>query len=211
MDESLVVHRETQIAAPPATVFAFLTDPQKILNWMGAEAATDAHPGGLYLVKDVAGRPGRTARGQFREVVPVHRLAYSFGWDDDANVPPGSSLVEIDLIGNDGGTLVRMTHTGLPNAYERAGHARGWAYYLDRLGVAAAAAIRASTRVRPATASRRGPPRPDRGVSVLALMPCASLATAASGRGAPFVGRGSWTTCARASPALGEINARKRQ
>ena len=98
MEESLVVRRETQIAAPPATVFAFLTDPQKILSWMGAEADTDAHPGGVYLVKDVAGRPGRTARGEFREVVPVHRLAYSFGWDDDANVPPGSSLVEIDLL-----------------------------------------------------------------------------------------------------------------
>jgi uncharacterized protein YndB with AHSA1/START domain len=138
MDESLVVHRETQIAAPPATVFAFLTDPQKILSWMGAEADTDAHPGGLYLVKDIAGRPGRTARGEFREVVPVHRLAYSFGWDDDANVPPGSSLVEIDLLERDGGTLVRMTHTGLPNAYEREGHAKGWAYYLGRLGVAAA-------------------------------------------------------------------------
>ena len=58
MDESLVVRRETQVAAPPATVFAFLTDPQKILSWMGAEADTDAHPGGLYLVKDIAGRPG---------------------------------------------------------------------------------------------------------------------------------------------------------
>src|SRR5580700_10182340 len=134
MDQSLVVRRETQIAAPPATVFAFLTDPQKILSWMGAEADTDAHPGGLYLVKDIAGRPGRTARGEFREVVPVHRLAYSFGWDDDANVPPGSSLVEIDLIERDGGTLVRMIHTGLPNTYECEGHAKGWAYYLGRLG-----------------------------------------------------------------------------
>jgi uncharacterized protein YndB with AHSA1/START domain len=137
MDESLMVRRETQIAASPATVFAFLTDPQKILSWMGAEANTDAHPGGLYLVKDVAGRPGRTARGQFREVVPVHRLAYSFGWEGDEAVPPGSSLVEIDLIDRDGGTLVRMTHTGLPNAAECANHTKGWAYYLGRLGVAA--------------------------------------------------------------------------
>jgi uncharacterized protein YndB with AHSA1/START domain len=138
MDESLVVRREAQVAAPPATVFAFLTDPQKILSWMGAEADTGAHAGGLYLVKDVAGRPGRTARGQFREVVPVHRLAYSFGWEGDEAVPPGSSLVEIDLIDRDGGTLVRMTHTGLPNTAECANHAKGWAYYLGRLGVAAA-------------------------------------------------------------------------
>jgi uncharacterized protein YndB with AHSA1/START domain len=133
MDESLIVRRETQIAAPPATVFAFLTDPQKILSWMGAEADTDAHPGGLYLVKDIAGRPGRTARGEFREVVPVHRLAYSFGWDDRPGVPPGSSLVEIDLEEQDDGTLMRFTHSGLPTEEERVGHAKGWAHYVDRL------------------------------------------------------------------------------
>ena len=138
MDESLIVRRETQIAAPPATVFAFLTDPQKILSWMGADATTEAHAGGLYLVKDVAGRPGRTARGQFREVVPVHRLAYSFGWDGDDEVPPGSSLVEIDLLDRDGGTLIRLTHTGLPNPARCAAHTRGWTYYIDRLAIAAA-------------------------------------------------------------------------
>ena len=38
MAEPLVVRREVQIAAPPATVFAFLTDPEKILRWMGTEA-----------------------------------------------------------------------------------------------------------------------------------------------------------------------------
>jgi uncharacterized protein YndB with AHSA1/START domain len=35
MIEPLTVRREVQIAAPPATVFAFLTDPEKILRWMG--------------------------------------------------------------------------------------------------------------------------------------------------------------------------------
>jgi len=135
MDESLVVRRETQIAAPPATVFAFLTDPEKILRWMGTEATTEAHPGGLYLVKGIDGRSN--ARGDFREVVPVHRLAYSFGWEGNEAVPPGSSLVEIDLIDRDGGTLLRMTHTGLPSVESRTAHARGWAHYLGRLSVAA--------------------------------------------------------------------------
>ena len=32
MTEPLVVRREIHIAAPPATVFAFLTDPQKIVS-----------------------------------------------------------------------------------------------------------------------------------------------------------------------------------
>jgi len=137
MTDPLLVRRETQIAAPPATVFAFLTDPEKIVSWMGVEANTEAHPGGLYLLKGVGGNHARVARGAFREVVPVHRLAYSFGWDGDDEVPPGSSLVEIDLIAQNGGTLLRMTHSGLPNAAQFAGHNRGWAHYLGRLTLAA--------------------------------------------------------------------------
>jgi uncharacterized protein YndB with AHSA1/START domain len=136
MTEPLMVRRETQIAAPPATVFAFLTDPEKILSWMGTEAKTEMHPGGLYLVKGIS---GRAARGAFREVVPVHRLAYSFGWEEgDEEVPPGSSLVEIDLIDRDGGTLLRMTHSGLPNVAQCDSHDNGWAHYLGRLAMAAA-------------------------------------------------------------------------
>ena len=77
MQEALVVRRETHIAAPPAAVFALLTDPEQILRWMGTEAEVEPHPGGLYLV-NVTG--ARLARGYFREVVPVHRLAYSFGY-----------------------------------------------------------------------------------------------------------------------------------
>jgi uncharacterized protein YndB with AHSA1/START domain len=136
MTEPLVVQREVQIAAPPATVFAFLTDPEKILSWMGAEATTEARPGGLYLVKGAGLR--KTARGTFREVIPVHRLAYSFGWEGGEEVPPGSSLIEIDLVDRDGGTLLRMTHSGLPNEEQCAAHARGWTYYLGRLAIAAA-------------------------------------------------------------------------
>ena len=133
MPEPLLVQREIQIAAAPATVFAFLTDPEKIVSWMSTEATTEAQPGGLYLVKGAR----RTARGEFREVVPVHRLAYSFGWEGSEVVPPGSSLIEIDLIDRDGGTLLRITHRGLPDAEQCAGHDRGWAHYLSRLAIAA--------------------------------------------------------------------------
>ena len=132
MQEALVVRREQRIPAPPAAVFALLTDPEKILRWMGTEAQLDPQPG-----VNVTG--ARFARGSFREVVPVHRLAYSFGWDDGGGVvPPGSSLVEIDLIEQPDGTLLRLTHTGLPNAEQCAGHAEGWAHYLGRLAEVAA-------------------------------------------------------------------------
>ncbi|MBR0696101.1 SRPBCC domain-containing protein [Bradyrhizobium lablabi] len=137
MTEPLVVRRELQIAAPPATVFAFLTDPEKIVSWMGLEATTETHPGGLYLLKGIGGSRARVARGKFHEVVPVHRLAYSFGWEDGEEVPPGSSLIEIDLVDKDNGTLLRMTHSGLPNAAQCESHAKGWAHYLGRLAVVA--------------------------------------------------------------------------
>jgi hypothetical protein len=53
-------------------------------------------------------------------------------------VPPGSSLVEINLIDRDGGTLLRMTHSALPNAARCAGHDKGWTHYLGALAIAAA-------------------------------------------------------------------------
>ncbi|WP_395672535.1 SRPBCC domain-containing protein [Inquilinus sp.] len=134
MPDDLVVRRETRIAAPPAAVFALLTDPEQILRWIGTEAQMDPQPGGLYLL-NVTGT--RFARGAFREVVPVHRLAYSFGWEGSEVVPPGSSLVEIDLIEQPDGTLLRFTHTGLPTAEQCAGHEEGWTHYIDRLAVLA--------------------------------------------------------------------------
>jgi uncharacterized protein YndB with AHSA1/START domain len=126
---------EIEISAPQATVFAFLTDPDKIMRWMGTEANVEAHPGGIYLVS-VGDK--YIARGQFTEVIPVHRLAYSFGWEGREDMPPGSSLIEIDLEEKAGGTLVRLTHSGLPDEKERASHEKGWNHYLRRLAIAAA-------------------------------------------------------------------------
>jgi uncharacterized protein YndB with AHSA1/START domain len=103
MQEALVVRREMHVPAPPAAVFALLTDPDKILRWMGTEAQVEPQQGGLYLV-NVTG--ARFARGSFREVVPVHRLAYSFGRDGSEVVPPGlvtqgsSDLIQT-LLAND--------------------------------------------------------------------------------------------------------------
>jgi uncharacterized protein YndB with AHSA1/START domain len=48
MQEALIVHRETHISAPPAAVFALLTDPEKILRWyrhhLAEGAAGEASP-----------------------------------------------------------------------------------------------------------------------------------------------------------------------
>ena len=44
------VERIVHIAAPPETVYAFLTDPEKLVRWKGVSAELDARPGGIYRV-----------------------------------------------------------------------------------------------------------------------------------------------------------------
>ena len=133
MEASESIHREMTIDADAATVFAFFTDPQRLIRWIGVSAELEPQPGGIMLV-DVTS--GSFARGEFREVIPVSRLAYTWGWDGSKNVPPGSSLIEVDLEPCNGRTLVRFTHSGLPPDQVPA-HRDGWNHYLGRLAVAA--------------------------------------------------------------------------
>jgi uncharacterized protein YndB with AHSA1/START domain len=134
MDVSNSIRREFTVGADAATLFAFFTDPQRLIRWMGVSAELDPRRGGIFLV-DV--NAGWIARGEFKEVVPVSRLAYTWGWEgNNENVAAGSSLIEIDLLPNNGNTLVRFTHTGLP-AEAVPGHSDGWTHYLGRLVIAA--------------------------------------------------------------------------
>jgi uncharacterized protein YndB with AHSA1/START domain len=133
MDTSTSIQRELTVGADAATVFAFFTDPQKLVRWMGVSADLEPRPGGIFLV-DV--NPGWVAHGEFKEVVPVTRLAYTWGWEGSKMVPSGSSLIEIDLLPKNGSTLVRFTHSGLP-AEAVAGHTDGWNHYLGRFTVVA--------------------------------------------------------------------------
>ena len=80
---------------------------------------------------------GRTsAVGEYVEVDPPRRVVFTFGWEDDEVVPPGSSTIEITLEPSGSGTLVRLEHSGLPED-RTAQHGEGWVHYLERLEVAA--------------------------------------------------------------------------
>jgi len=110
METANAISREFTINADAATVFAFFTDPQRLIRWMGVLAELDPRPGGIFLV-DI--NSNRVARGEFKEVVPISRLVYTWGYDGANHiVTPGSSLVEIDLLPSNGSTMVRFTHSG---------------------------------------------------------------------------------------------------
>lgn len=132
--ETNVVVREIRIAARPETIFSFFTDPAKMVLWKGRQAKIDPRPGGVYRVEMNA---KYTALGEFVEVVPYQRIVFTWGWEGGNPVPPGSSTVEIALIPDGDGTIVRLTHKDLP-AEARDSHREGWEHYLERLAQAAA-------------------------------------------------------------------------
>jgi uncharacterized protein YndB with AHSA1/START domain len=132
------VEREIAIAASPETVWEFLVDPEKAVLWMGETASLDPRPGGEYRVGVI---PGHTASGEFVEVDRPHRIAFTWGWEpgpDGANaVPPGSTTIEIELVAEGAGTLLRFSHRDLPTPASAESHAHGWNHYLERLAIAA--------------------------------------------------------------------------
>jgi uncharacterized protein YndB with AHSA1/START domain len=135
--ESTTVVREIAIAARPETVWELLVDPEQAVRWMGMTASFDLRPGGLYRVEVI---PGHTARGEFVEIDPPHRLVHTFGWEPESGsiVEAGSTTIEYELVADGDGTLLRFTHRDLPNAEAVASHAHGWDHYLERLALAAA-------------------------------------------------------------------------
>jgi uncharacterized protein YndB with AHSA1/START domain len=130
------VRREVAIAASPETVWEFLVDPEKATRWMGKSATFDPRPGGEYRVEVIS---GNVASGEFVELDPPRRLVWTWGWEPGTPMPvePGSSTIEVELVPEGDGTLLRFTHSGLPGADAAKAHGEGWDHYLERLEIAA--------------------------------------------------------------------------
>jgi uncharacterized protein YndB with AHSA1/START domain len=64
---------------------------------------------------------------------------FTWGFENDnRDVRPGSSTVEVTLEPRDGGTFLRLVHCDLPDA-ARGDHDAGWVTMLDHLADAVAA------------------------------------------------------------------------
>lgn len=114
--------------AEPSFVFDFLITNDGMTAWMGEWADLDPRVGGRFAV-DVA---GSAVRGEFLELDPPHRVVVSWGMAGSDDLPPGLSTVAFTLTPIATGTRVDLVHSGLPERAQ-AGHARGWAHYLERL------------------------------------------------------------------------------
>jgi uncharacterized protein YndB with AHSA1/START domain len=127
------VRVDRRIAAPPSVVYTYFTDSVRWVRWQGVEATVEPVPGGAVRMTMAN---GMRAEGRFVELDPNRRVVFTWGWLGSVTLPPGSSVVEIDLVADGDGTLVQLTHRGLPPE-DRPPHQAGWNHYLRRLATAA--------------------------------------------------------------------------
>lgn len=128
--------KEIYINASPDLVFSFFSEPDKMLRWTGLTLDVDPQPGGVFCLNP---NLREAVRGEYLEVVPPRKIVFTWGWENlSVGVPPGSTIVEIELTAKGGGTTVRLTHRNLPSAGEiRPMHNAGWIQMLDRARIVA--------------------------------------------------------------------------
>ena len=128
-----------RLNAPPAKVYAAWTDPQKITHWFGpsqivsgsVRAELDVRVGGRFRLSFTTDDGEyHQVGGIYREVVPNHRLVFSWAWH---STPERESLVTVTLKSDGDGTLLSLHHEQLFDKAARDGHESGWIGTLDKL------------------------------------------------------------------------------
>jgi uncharacterized protein YndB with AHSA1/START domain len=126
-------------------VFAAWTNPEVLRRWWASEpgwrspsAEVDLRVGGRYRLSmgEPDGGPVHTVTGEYTEVRPPERLAYTWAWEGDPPEMDGSAgtLVTVDFAEDGGRTTVTVVHTGFATEQARDLHAGGWGGCLDSLG-----------------------------------------------------------------------------
>jgi uncharacterized protein YndB with AHSA1/START domain len=130
-DTSLELRRVLSAAAEE--IFAAWTDPEVMSRWLSpvgrAEVEVDLRVGGRFRV--IMGAEDRRLehRGEYLEIVPPRRLAFTW---TSAYTGPEPSVVTVELRPGDDGTELVLTHERLPE-HQVEPHTGGWAQILDRL------------------------------------------------------------------------------
>jgi uncharacterized protein YndB with AHSA1/START domain len=125
--------------APASTVFRACTEPQELAKWWGPRGFTtpaieiDLRIGGRYRFAMQAPEADLFhLTGEFREVDPPSRLAYTFMWE-----PPDpddrETVVTLSFRDLDASTEVDFTQGEFVTEQRRALHEQGWTESFGRL------------------------------------------------------------------------------
>jgi uncharacterized protein YndB with AHSA1/START domain len=133
-----------RFAAPREQVFEAWTNPDVLRRWWAAAptwetplAEVDAREGGSYRLsmRTDAGEV-HTVGGEYTEVRPPERLAYTWSWEEGpepAMAGSDATLVVVEFLEDGDGTIVKLTHTGFASEQVRAMHVQGWEAVLANL------------------------------------------------------------------------------
>lgn len=126
----------------PQAVYDAWTKPELVADWYGPDGFTneihkmDVRVGGRYRLTMVAPDGSRhPLSGEFRELEPPHRLAFSWKWENTSPaVGNEETLVTVDIRAVKAGVEVTLTHSGFASAEQRDNHRMGWEPALGKLG-----------------------------------------------------------------------------
>jgi uncharacterized protein YndB with AHSA1/START domain len=127
------------VRAAPLVVFGAFSERDELAQWWGPQGFTlpnvefDPRVGGSYRI-EMQPPEGDSfhLRGEFREVDPPKRLAFTFIWDppdpDDVETLVGLSFLDLG-----GSTEVALTQGPFKTEARRALHRDGWTESFDKL------------------------------------------------------------------------------
>jgi uncharacterized protein YndB with AHSA1/START domain len=141
---SATIRIERTFHARAHDVFDAWTSAEVLRRWWHAEhdwetphAELDLRVGGAIRItmRDPHRGENHGGGGQFTEIDPPRRLAFTWTWDDD---PSAQQLIEVDFTERGDRTTVVLTNTGIP-AQAEDDHVCGWQNSFDNLEAALAA------------------------------------------------------------------------
>lgn len=121
-------------------VFAYVSEPEKVIEWWGPEGVTvpranlgfnrtgpwhsemHAPDGTVYKVS-----------GEVTKVDPPNMVGFTWGWHDDADARGHESHVMIELTATETGTDFVLIHRDLADAESAERHNEGWTSSIGRL------------------------------------------------------------------------------
>jgi uncharacterized protein YndB with AHSA1/START domain len=127
------VESSIYVAADPATLVSYFTVPAKLVQWLARSARIDPVRGGAFHIEDAG---GASLSATFEEFDPPRRFSLALPPDRaTGRHGPAGRRVDISFVPHQGGTILRVVHTGL--APEAAPAFRsGWERALARLTLA---------------------------------------------------------------------------
>ena len=135
----LTLEMKRVLPAAPSLVFAAFSDPDKVAKWWGPEDLTvpslefDPRVGASYrLEMQPPGGDPFYLTGEFREVDPPVRLAFTFVYEDP-DPDDVDTLVELSFRDLGESTEVVFTQGPFETAARRALHRDGWTDSFDKL------------------------------------------------------------------------------